>query len=175
MTAICKQATKWLQWKYSTQNMFQRKWSQNKCHMWYFCLVQGLSKIHCKVWCNRTFAYLLWTKISGPHSSGYMGSTSAETVMLTLPRSDARIWNRSTKFVRSLTQAKTVELSLTSSTPGESSKTIRTLNNNVTSAADWRHCNIIVTKNKNLRMSLFTPWMCMGKCSCNTMHSYPQQ
>jgi len=69
---------------------------------------------------------LLWTKISGPHSSGYMGSTSADTVMLMSPRSDARIWNRSTKFVRSLTQAKTVELSLTSSTPGESSKTIRT-------------------------------------------------
>jgi hypothetical protein len=104
-----------------------------------------------------------------------MGSTSADTVMLTLPRSDARIWNRSTKFVRSLTQAKTVELSLTSSTPDESSKTIRTLNNNRTSAADWRHCNITVIKYKNSSMSLFTPRRCMGKCCYHTMHSYPQQ
>jgi hypothetical protein len=134
--------------------MFRKKRSHNKCHVHYFCLVQSLHKIHCKVWGNRTFTYLLWIKISGPHSSGYMGSTSADTVKLTSPRSDARIWNLSTKFVLSLTQAKTVELSLTSSTPGESSKTIRTLNNNIMSAADWRHCNITVTKYKKNMFSV---------------------
>jgi hypothetical protein len=124
--------------------MLQRKRSYSYCHIKYFCLVQSLCKAHCTAWCNRTSVYLLWTRISGPHSSGYTGSTSADTVMLTWPRSDARIWNRWIKVARSLTQAKIVELSFTSSTPGDSSKIIRTLNKNVTSTAGWWQCNIFV-------------------------------